>query len=51
MDSLQIIDQKCEEEKRLYDSIFDLLSYEKITFNGKIRQSIIYCVTVSVIYK
>nr|CAD7204952.1 unnamed protein product [Timema douglasi] len=33
MDALQEIDLKCEEEKRLYDCVFDLLSYEKITFN------------------
>ncbi|XP_046999680.1 cysteine and histidine-rich protein 1 homolog [Schistocerca americana] len=32
MDALQDIDQKREEEKRLYDSIFDLLSCEKISF-------------------
>lgn len=36
MEALQIIDLKCEEEKRLYNCIFDLLSYEKITFNGMI---------------
>lgn len=35
MDSLQIIDQHISEERRLYESIFDLLGYEKITFNGK----------------
>jgi hypothetical protein len=34
MEALQVIDLKCEEEKRLYNCIFDLLSYEKITFNG-----------------
>jgi hypothetical protein len=34
MEALQIIDLKCEEEKRLYNCVFDLLSYEKITFNG-----------------
>ncbi|KDR16693.1 cysteine and histidine-rich protein 1 homolog [Zootermopsis nevadensis] len=33
MEALQVIDLKCEEEKRLYNCIFDLLSYEKITFN------------------
>ncbi|KAG8296051.1 hypothetical protein J6590_066099 [Homalodisca vitripennis] len=33
MEALQVIDQRNEEEKRLYDCIFDLLSYEKITFN------------------
>jgi hypothetical protein len=34
MEALQVIDLKCEEEKRLYNCVFDLLSYEKITFNG-----------------
>jgi len=34
MEALQVIDLKCEEEKSLYNCIFDLLSYEKITFNG-----------------
>jgi len=33
MDALQVIDLKQLEEKKLYDSIFDLLSYEKITFH------------------
>ncbi|PNF15935.1 Cysteine and histidine-rich protein 1-like protein [Cryptotermes secundus] len=33
MEALQVIDLKCEEEKRLYNCVFDLLSYEKITFN------------------
>lgn len=33
MDALQLIDLKFEEEKRLYNTVFDLLSYEKITFN------------------
>lgn len=39
MDALQVIDQNREEEKRLYDCVFDLLSYEKITFNGEYRFS------------
>ncbi|GLH13435.1 Cysteine and histidine-rich protein 1 homolog [Gryllus bimaculatus] len=33
MDALQVIDLKSIEEKRLYDCVFELLSYEKITFN------------------
>lgn len=33
MEALQVVDQRNEEEKKLYDSVFDLLSYEKITFN------------------
>ena len=37
MEALQIIEQKSEEEKRLYDNIFELLSYEKIIFNGRIN--------------
>ena len=35
MEALHVMDLKCQEEKRLYDCVFDLLSYEKITFNGK----------------
>lgn len=34
MDSLLAMDQEMTEEKKLYDNIFDLLGYEKITFNG-----------------
>lgn len=34
MDALQVIEKKTEEERLLYESIFDLLSYEKMTFNG-----------------
>lgn len=34
MDALQVIDLKYEEERRLYNTVFELLSYEKITFNG-----------------
>lgn len=34
MGALMVIDQKNEEEKQFYDAIFELLSYEKITFNG-----------------
>ncbi|KAL0279055.1 UNVERIFIED_CONTAM: hypothetical protein PYX00_000693 [Menopon gallinae] len=33
MEALQIIEKKTEEEKHLYESIFDLLSFEKMTFN------------------
>ncbi|CAG9821247.1 unnamed protein product [Phaedon cochleariae] len=33
MDALQVIDQQMAEERKLYDSIFDLLGCEKITFN------------------
>lgn len=32
------MDQKTQEEKKLYDQIFDLLSYEKIIFSGKNNQ-------------
>lgn len=31
--SLLVIDKEAQDEKKLYDSIFDLLSFEKITFN------------------
>lgn len=34
METLLIIDQQSLEERRLFDRIFDLLDYEKITFNG-----------------
>lgn len=33
--ALDATDQKFQEEKLLYDTIFDLMSFEKITFNGK----------------
>ncbi|GAB6026997.1 hypothetical protein CHUAL_013663 [Chamberlinius hualienensis] len=33
MDSLVVVDQKRKEELSLYNKIFDLLSFEKITFN------------------
>ncbi|XP_046436468.1 zinc finger TRAF-type-containing protein 1 homolog isoform X1 [Neodiprion pinetum] len=33
MEALRDIDARTLEERRLYDSVFDLLSYEKITFN------------------
>lgn len=35
MSALDVMDQKFQEEKLLYDTIFDLMSFEKITFNGK----------------
>lgn len=31
---LRVFDQENEKEKKLYNNIFDLLSYENITFNG-----------------
>lgn len=34
MEALRDIDARTLEERRLYDNVFDLLSYEKITFNG-----------------
>ncbi|ODM96649.1 Cysteine and histidine-rich protein 1 [Orchesella cincta] len=33
MDILRVFDQDIEKEKKMYNSIFDLLSYENITFN------------------
>ncbi|XP_071053347.1 zinc finger TRAF-type-containing protein 1 homolog isoform X2 [Onthophagus taurus] len=33
MEALQVIDQQVADERRLYENIFDLLGYEKITFN------------------
>ncbi|KAF5292380.1 hypothetical protein FQA39_LY03414 [Lamprigera yunnana] len=33
MDALQVIDQQSANERKLFDSIFELLGYEKITFN------------------
>ncbi|KAJ8932899.1 hypothetical protein NQ318_023200 [Aromia moschata] len=33
MEALQVLDQQLVDERRLYDSIFDLLGYEKIAFN------------------
>lgn len=35
MSALDVMDQKFQEEKLMYDTIFDLMSFEKITFNGK----------------
>lgn len=37
MSALDTMDQKFQEEKNLYDTIFDLMSFEKITFNGKYK--------------
>lgn len=34
MEALQAIDVQLTEERKLFDNIFDLLGYEKITFNG-----------------
>ncbi|XP_057662900.1 zinc finger TRAF-type-containing protein 1 homolog [Diorhabda carinulata] len=33
MEALKVIDQEMNEERVMYDSIFELLGYEKITFN------------------
>lgn len=35
METLLVMDNKLEQEKRLYDHIFDMLNYEKVIFNGK----------------
>lgn len=35
MESLKAIETTKDLEKRLYDNLFDLLSFEKIIFNGK----------------
>lgn len=35
MSALDAMDQKFQEEKLLYDTIFELMSFDKITFNGK----------------
>lgn len=48
MDSLLAMDQEMTEEKKLYDNIFDLLGYEKITFNGTLTSSV-YC-QISIIH-
>ncbi|CAN7942260.1 unnamed protein product [Ixodes hexagonus] len=34
MDALELIDQQLHKEQMLYNTIFELLSFEKITFNG-----------------
>jgi len=38
MEILRVVDQETELEKKLYSGIFELLSYEKITFNGNSGQ-------------
>lgn len=35
MEALQDMDEKIMEERKLFDNVFELLSYEKITFNGQ----------------
>lgn len=35
METLLSMDNKLEQEKRLYDHIFEMLNYEKVIFNGK----------------
>lgn len=35
MDALQVLDQQEAEEKRLFEYMFILLDYEKITFSGE----------------
>ena len=35
MDALEAFDMKQAEEQKLYKTIFSLLSFEKITFNGR----------------
>lgn len=41
MEALQIIDQQNAEERRLFEHVFDLLDYEKITFNGRYSLNIL----------
>lgn len=40
MEALTDIDTKTLEARRLYDNVFELLSYEKITFNGKLSRKL-----------
>lgn len=35
MDYLSNVDGTVQEEKKLYSTLFDLLSFEKIAFSGK----------------
>ena len=35
MEVLDVLDQKVIEERRLYKTVFELLGYDRITFNGK----------------
>lgn len=37
MDALQQLDQQLVDERKLFSTIFELLGYEKIIFNGKIH--------------
>jgi hypothetical protein len=37
MGILKDFDEKQDKEKKLYSNIFELLNYEKITFNGKTK--------------
>ncbi len=36
MDILRLFDEDLEKEKKVYHNIFELLNYEKITFNGNL---------------
>lgn len=40
MDALELIDQQLHKEQMLYNTIFELLSFEKITFNGSWAQAL-----------
>lgn len=42
MEALKLLEQKSEEEKKLYDGIFELLSFEKIAINGKHNVYVIF---------
>lgn len=42
MEALHDIDFKISEERKLYDGIFDLLSFEKITFNGNFIKFLLF---------
>lgn len=46
MEALRDIDARTLEERRLYDNIFDLLSYEKITFTGLYQSISFYIMRV-----
>lgn len=50
MEALLDIDARTLEERRLYDNVFDLLSYEKITFNGLYQLLDIIMYKLSFIY-
>lgn len=34
MNALSLVDKQKEEELRVYNNLYSLLSYEKVTFNG-----------------